>query len=102
MLSLVLNRPIGDRRRNRSPQPSQRGQVTIPAEARRALGVRHGDKVVFTIADGEVRLAPAAFSLESAFGSVRPYSNPEGFDKVSLDAKEAKAEKTARELSTLA
>ena len=78
---------------------TERGQVTVPAEVRRVLGVKHGDKVVFTIAHGEVRLAPAAFSLESAFGSVRPYSNPEGFDKVSLAAKEAKAEKTARELS---
>ena len=78
---------------------TQRGQVTIPAEVRRMLGVKPRDKVAFTIEDGEVRLAPASFSLESAYGSVKPSKKPEDFDEVSRTAKEAKAEKTARELS---
>ena len=77
---------------------TQRGQVTIPAEVRRVLGVKHRDKVTFTIKNGEVRLAPAAFSLESAFGSVKPSKSPEDFDEVSRLAKEAKVEKTVREL----
>ena len=77
---------------------TQRGQVPIPAEVRRVLGVKHGDKVAFTIEDGEVRLAPAAFSLESAYGSVEPSRKPEDFDEVSRTAREAKAEKTVREL----
>ena len=78
---------------------TQRGQVTIPAEVRRVLGVKHRDKVTFTIKDGEVRLAPASFSLESAYGSVKPSKKPEDFDEVSRTAKEAKAEETVRELS---
>ena len=78
---------------------TQRGQVTLPAEVRRALGVKHRDKVAFTIEDGEVRLAPASFSLESVYGSVKPSKKPEDFYKVSRTAKDAKAEKTARELS---
>ena len=78
---------------------TQRGQVTIPAEVRRVLGVKHRDKVAFTIEDGEVRLAPASFSLESVYGSVKPSKKPEDFHKVSQVAKDAKAEKTARELS---
>ena len=57
------------------------------------------DKVAFTIEDGEVRLAPASFSLESVYGSVKPSKKPEDFDEVSRTAKDAKAEKTARELS---
>ena len=77
---------------------TQRGQVTIPAEVRRVLGVKHRDKVTFTIEHGEVRLAPAAFSLESAYGSVKPSKRPEDFDEVSRIAKETKAEKTVREL----
>ena len=77
---------------------TQRGQVTIPAEVRRVLGVKHKDKVTFTINDGEVRLAPSAFSLESVYGSVKPSSKPEDFDEVSRTAWEAKAEKTVREL----
>ena len=78
---------------------TQRGQVTIPVEVRKMLGVKPRDKVAFTIEDGEVRLAPASFSLESAYGSVKPSKKPEDFDEVSRTAKEDKAEQTARELS---
>ncbi|MGH2347651.1 MAG: AbrB/MazE/SpoVT family DNA-binding domain-containing protein, partial [Chloroflexota bacterium] len=49
---------------------TQRGQVTIPAEVRRRLGVGPRDKVAFTIDDDGVHLLPAPFTLESAFGSV--------------------------------
>ena len=78
---------------------TQRGQVTIPAEVRKLLGVKPRDKVTFTIEDGEVHLAPASYSLESVYGSVKPSRKPEDFEQVSRVAKEAKAEKTARELS---
>ncbi len=78
---------------------TQRGQVTIPAEVRRVLGVKHRDKVAFTIEDGEVRLEAASFSLESAYGSVKPPKKPEDLHKISRTAKDAKAEKTALELS---
>ena len=77
---------------------TQRSQVTIPAEVRRVLGVKPRDKVAFTIEDGGVRLESAPFSLESAYGSVKPVEKPEDFDKISLEVKDAKAEKTAREL----
>lgn len=78
---------------------TQRGQVTIPAEVRRMLGVKPRDKVAFTIEDGVVRLTPVSFSLETAFGSVKPSTSPEDFDKVSRAAKDGKAEESARELS---
>ncbi len=78
---------------------TQRGQVTIPAEVRRVLGVKPRDKVTFTILEGEVRLSPVTLTLESAFGSVKPSKRPEDFDSVSRAAKEAKAEETTRELT---
>lgn len=78
---------------------TRRGQVTIPAEVRRLLKVKPMDKVSFTIIDGnEVRLAPAAFTLESAYGSVTPSRKPEDFKKIAQAAKEAKAEETVRKL----
>ncbi len=77
---------------------TQRSQVTIPAEVRRVLGVKPRDKVTFTIEDGEVRLASAPFSLESAYGSVQPSRKPEDFDAVSRMAKGAKGAETAWEL----
>lgn len=77
---------------------TQRGQVTIPAEVRRVLGVRPRDKVSFTIEGGQVCLAPAAFTLDSAFGSVTPSRRPEDFDKLSRSAKADKALRTDRKL----
>ena len=79
---------------------TQRNQVTIPVEVRRLLGLKPGDKVAFTIeGGGKVRLAAASFSLESAYGSVKPSTSPEDFDEVSRSAKDAKTEDTARALS---
>ena len=79
---------------------TQRNQVTIPVEVRRLLGLKPGDQVAFTIEDGgKVRLAAASFTLESAYGSVKPSTSPEDFDEVSRSAKDAKAEDTALELS---
>ncbi|MCY4652453.1 MAG: type II toxin-antitoxin system PrlF family antitoxin [Dehalococcoidia bacterium] len=78
---------------------TQRNQVTIPAEVRRILGLKPRDRVAFTIEDGgEVRLSAASFSLESAYGSVKPSTTPEDFEEISRNAKDAKVEDTLREL----
>ncbi|MFH1609920.1 MAG: type II toxin-antitoxin system PrlF family antitoxin [Candidatus Bipolaricaulota bacterium] len=77
---------------------TQRGQATIPAEVRRLLGLEPGDKIGFAIEDGVVRLAPASFTLDSAFGSVKPSRKPEDFEELSEAAKEHKAEETVRNL----
>ena len=73
---------------------SARGQVTIPIEVRRLLGVEPSDLVVFRIEDGEVRLVPAEFTLETTFASVMPLQRPEDFEQRIRDAKEEKAERT--------
>ena len=78
---------------------TQRSQVTIPAPVRRVLGVGPRDKVAFAIEDGTVRLRPAAFTLESVFGSVRPGARPEDFDRLLAEAKEAKARQTVQSLT---
>lgn len=77
---------------------TQRGQVTIPAQVRRVLGLKPRDKVTFTIEGNEVRLVPASFNLESAYGSVKPSQRPENFEELSQAAKDAKAEETLRKL----
>ncbi len=79
---------------------TQRNQVTIPAEVRRLLGLKPRDKVTFTIDnDGDVRLSPSIFTLETAFGSVRPTGNETtDFKEIIRDAKEAKAEDTIGKL----
>ena len=77
---------------------TQRSQVTVPAEVRRLLGLKPRDKVTFTIAEGEVRLTPVAYSLESAYGSVKPSGKPEDFDALSRVARDARAERILRQM----
>lgn len=60
---------------------TDRNQVTIPAEVRRALGIRPPDKVSFTISvDGEISIRTAEFTLETAYASAKPitYGRTEG------------------------
>lgn len=77
---------------------TQRGQVTIPAEVRRLLGIRPRDKVAFAIDDDQVRLVPARFTLEQAFGSVRPLRRPEDFERIVHEAMEDHADEVLREM----
>jgi len=77
---------------------TQRGQVTVPSEVRRLLGLKPRDKVAFSIEDDEVRLTPARFTLESAFGSVKPIKGRQDFKAISRGARD---EKLRRERSKL-
>lgn len=53
---------------------TQKGQVTIPATIRKALGLKRGDQVKFTITKKKrVELKPAKrFSIMSLYGSLKP------------------------------
>lgn len=48
-----------------------KGQVTIPVEIRRQLNLSPGDRVGFTIEDGEVRLVKREDRIEAAFGLIK-------------------------------
>lgn len=73
---------------------TRRSQVTVPAEALRALGVKPPGKVVFAIEEGSVRLVPVSFTLESAFGSVKPAGSTTDFNAAIRAAKDDKALRT--------
>jgi AbrB family looped-hinge helix DNA binding protein len=45
-----------------------KGQVTIPAEVRRRLGLNAGDRVAFVVRDGAVHLVRQESRVEAAFG----------------------------------
>jgi AbrB family looped-hinge helix DNA binding protein len=45
-----------------------KGQVTIPAEVRRQLGLKPGDRVAFIVNADEVRLVRQETRVEAAFG----------------------------------
>lgn len=77
---------------------TQRGQVTIPTEVRQLLGLKARDKVAFEIDNNQVKLVPAKFTLESAYGSVKPFRRPEDFKEISRAAKEDHVKKAMRKM----
>ena len=48
-----------------------KGQVTIPIELRRELGIEPGDRIQFEAGEGGLQLRRIP-SIESVFGSVKP------------------------------
>ncbi|WP_277213801.1 AbrB/MazE/SpoVT family DNA-binding domain-containing protein [Isoptericola croceus] len=52
---------------------TSKGQITIPAAVRRALGLRTGDRVEFVaLPDGHVEIVPATRSVTSLKGFFGP------------------------------
>ena len=51
---------------------TSKGQVTIPAEVRRRLGLQPGDHIGFVIDGDEVRLVRKENNIEAAFGICKP------------------------------
>ena len=49
---------------------TSKGQLTVPAEIRRTLGLKRGDKVVFRLENHDVTLAPATSRLAAGYQSV--------------------------------
>jgi AbrB family looped-hinge helix DNA binding protein len=60
---------------------TSKGQVTIPVEIRKLLGVKPEGKVAFRVVEGRVELAPVTMSLEDTFGAVTPRKRPEDFQE---------------------
>jgi len=50
---------------------TRKGQVTVPAEIRRQLGLKRGDKVAFVLDEGEVRLTRTGSVVERTAGAFR-------------------------------
>lgn len=50
---------------------TKKGQVTIPAEVRRHLGIKRGDRVAFLMKGDQVWLVPKGSAVERNFGIVK-------------------------------
>lgn len=62
-----------------------KGQITLPVEIRRALGVKEGDKVELSLSDAGqalVILRPVRSIAEATFGAVAPRKRPEDFQEL--------------------
>ena len=75
-----------------------KGQVTIPAEIRKALGLKPKDKVAFVLKQGEVMLEPSSSTLKAGFGAVKPRRKPEDFKELRGKAREWVAQKAEEKM----
>ena len=75
---------------------TQRGQVTVPAQIRKLLGLRPKDQVVFEIVDGAIVFRRPRFTLETLAGSVKPRKRPEDLKKVRESVREERVERQMR------
>ncbi len=78
---------------------TRKGQITIPAEIRRALGLKEGDKVAILLPDpgsDEIHLHPVHSVAEVTFGAFSPRKCPEDFRELREAFKQAIVEKEMR------
>jgi len=74
---------------------TQRGQVTLPVEVMKLLGVKPRGKVAFQIDGENIKLVSPSLTLDAIFGSVRA-KNEVGLEESIALAKEEKAERSMK------
>jgi AbrB family looped-hinge helix DNA binding protein len=50
---------------------TRKGQVTIPVDIRRALGIKEGDKVAFVVEDNQVKLTRKGSVVKQTAGALK-------------------------------
>jgi AbrB family looped-hinge helix DNA binding protein len=78
---------------------TRKGQITVPAEIRRALNLQVGDKVALSFVDGETpraMLRPVRSVADMTFGSITPRKRPEDFKELRQLYMESAAERDER------
>jgi AbrB family looped-hinge helix DNA binding protein len=79
---------------------TRKGQITLPAEIRKSLGIKEGDKVALSLAEldeGKVILRPVRSAAEMTFGAVAPRKRPEDFQELRQQFEEGIAEEAMAE-----
>jgi AbrB family looped-hinge helix DNA binding protein len=71
---------------------TERGQVTIPIEVRRILGLHPRDRVRFEVEGKVVRISQASSKILPFFGSVTPRKKPEDFQELREEFEKGVAE----------
>ena len=64
---------------------TRKGQITMPVEIRRALDLKEGDKVAWSLVDvekQEVMVRPVRSVAELTFGAIKPRKRPENYEEL--------------------
>ena len=67
---------------------TQKGQVNIPGELRRALGLKPRDKVAFELLHGKVVLYPVQSPVLATYSGLKSKRRPEDFRRMRCDMEE--------------
>lgn len=97
-----MSLPVTSHRRTATFPLTQKGQVTMPAEIRRLLGVGPKDRIQYTVdGDGRVWVSAVEPSVERLRGKYKPVAGREhvSFEQMADDAMQDIADETMREMS---
>ncbi len=74
---------------------TRKGQITVPAEIRKALGLHEGDKVALVLENNQVRLRRAGSVVLQTAGVLKTSGAPVSAEELRAAAEEAIAEDVA-------
>jgi len=74
-------------------QIGEKGRIVIPSQIREALGIDVGDKVVFRVEDGELRISTLRSRIRRAQRNVRHLAPPGTLVSEELSAERREAAK---------
>lgn len=77
---------------------TRKGQVTLPAEIRRELGLKRGDKIAFVMDKGEVRLMPSTSVVQRTAGAFKTDRLPLTAEELRVAAERATGEEAAQRM----
>jgi AbrB family looped-hinge helix DNA binding protein len=76
---------------------TRKGQITVPVEIRRALGLKEGDKIAVSLRDDDASQASLRPVRSVTVGAVTPRKRPEDLDELRRLAEETVAEEAMTE-----
>jgi len=76
---------------------NRKGQITVPAEIRRALDLKQGDRVAVELDDEGAKIRPARSDVEWSYQAVRALDPPRTLAEITEIAWEEHAQEAARE-----
>jgi AbrB family looped-hinge helix DNA binding protein len=79
---------------------TRKGQITVPAEIRQALGLHVGDKVAVSLSNGaepQATLRPIRSVAELTYGAIAPRRRPEDLRELRREVEEGVAEEVMAE-----